>query len=165
MSPSPLSLESLALLTAVGLSVVGAIGAVAARRTIYAAFYLAVVGVGIATFMSILGFTYLGIFHLLIYVGASVSFLAFTVLMVEAEQEPPPRHRLSYALLSAGIAFVLVYPLYLLLPSAVERVTVDLGIFVDTLAARFQYPVVITLIALAAVLIEAVSVARRPSKP
>ncbi len=159
------SLESLALLTAMGLSVVGGIGAVAARRTIYAAFYLAIVGVGIATFMAILGFTYLGLFHLLIYVGASVSFLAFTVLMVEAEQEPPPRHRLSYVLLSVLIATVLVYPLYLFLPPAVERVTVNLGIFVENLASRFEYPVIITLIALAAVLIEAISIARRPSKP
>ncbi len=162
MSPS---LTDLALLTALGFTVAGAIGAVTAKRTIYAAFWLSVVGVGIATFMSILGFTYLGIFHLLIYVGAAVSFLAFTVLMVEAEQEPPPSHSIYKAMLAIAIAIVLIYPVLLTTPRFVERVTIDLRFFVNTLSERFEYPVVITLVALAAVLIEAVAIARRATKP
>ncbi|AEM39731.1 NADH-ubiquinone/plastoquinone oxidoreductase chain 6 [Pyrolobus fumarii 1A] len=160
-----LQLVDLALLTALAFSVVGAIGAVVSRRTIYAAFYLSVVGVGIATFMTILGYTYLGLFHLLIYVGAAVSFLAFTVLMVEVEQEPPPRHSPLLALLAVTIAAVLVYPLFLVTPPHVERMGIDLGVFVNELSERFEYPVVITLIALAAVLIEAIAVARRSSEP
>jgi len=144
--------------------VAGAVGVVAARRTIYAAFWLAVVGVGTAAFMALLGFTYIAIFHLLIYVGASVSFLAFTVLMVEAEQEPPPAHSLPRALLAVAIGVVLVTPMALILPHSLQRVHIDLAYFVNELASRFEYPVVVTLIALAAVLIEAVSVARRSNR-
>ena len=153
-----------ALLTAMGMSVVGALGVVAARRTIYAAFWLAVVGVATAAFMALLGFTYIAVFHLLIYVGASVSFLAFTVLMVEPEQEPPPAHSLGRALLAAAIGLVLATPLALIVPPVVTRITVSLSEFVDMLATRFDYPVIVTLIALAAVLIEAVAVARRSSR-
>ena len=143
---------------------VGALGVIAARRTIYAAFWLAVVGVATAAFMALLGFTYIAVFHLLIYVGASVSFLAFTVLMVEPEQEPPPAHSLGRALLAAAIGLVLSAPLALIVPSVVTRVAVSLSEFVDMLATRFDYPVIVTLIALAAVLIEAVAVARRSSR-
>ncbi len=143
---------------------VGALGVIAARRTIYSAFWLAVVGVATAAFMALLGFTYIAVFHLLIYVGASVSFLAFTVLMVEPEQEPPPAHSLARALLAAAVGAVFAAPLALLMPFGVTRVTVSLGQFVDMLATRFDYPVIVTLIALAAVLIEAVAVARRSSR-
>ena len=55
--------------------------------------------------------------------------------------------------------------MWLATPRLVERVSIDLAYFVNTLSEKFEYPVVITLVALAAVLIEAVAIARRATRP
>lgn len=93
------------------LAVVFGFLAVKSRDSVYAALSLAFVGSSVAGLIALMGFGYLAAFHLVIYVGAAVIFLTFTVLML---REPPAEFReMRLAALVNAVALATI--LYMLL--------------------------------------------------
>ncbi|NPA04714.1 MAG: NADH-quinone oxidoreductase subunit J [Crenarchaeota archaeon] len=144
------------------IAVVSAAGIIAARRTFYSVFWLAGVGLAVAGFMALLGFTYLAAFHLIVYVGAAASFIAFTLLMLgeeaEAGEEAHDPRKLGLAVLLAAILWFPVAHVVLRhppLPGSVEWRSVA-----SMLTERLWLPLLITVVGLSAALVEAITLTR-----
>jgi len=150
---------------ALGLFILGltsTIGLMVARRTFYTVFWLAGIAVVTAGFMALLGFTYLAVFHFVIYVGTAVSFIAFTMLMMGEIKEKERRIDTKILLASLLIAIVLWYPLWLhmkgLKPLTIEISWKKVAYMYST---SFWLASLMVLITLAATLVEVVTLARR----
>jgi len=135
------------------------IAAVKARDSVYAALSLAFVGSSVAGLMALLGFGYLAAFHLMIYVGAAVIFITFTVLML---REPPAEFREIRAL---GLlnALLLGLALYLAANSVTTRETAlyeSLSEAASLIFDKYWFPFLVLVYSLATVIIEAMVIAR-----
>lgn len=133
--------------------------AVKARDSVYAALSLAFVGSSVAGLIALLGFGYLAAFHLMIYVGAAVIFITFTVLML---REPPAEFKEMKipALLNAlllGLAFYLaVSPL----KPEEAKIYESLSEAASLIFGKYWFAFLILVYSLATVVIEAIAVAR-----
>lgn len=81
MFPSEVVYTIYLILTAL-FTVTAALLAIRSREDVYAAISLGLVGLGVAAFMGLLGYGILSVFHILIYVGATVTFVVFSVLLI-----------------------------------------------------------------------------------
>jgi len=152
-------------IVAFGLFVLGlasTIGLMMARRTFYTIFWLAGIAVVTAGFMALLGFTYLAVFHFVIYVGTAVSFIAFTMLMMGEIKEKERRIDMKMLLASLLIAIVLWYPLWIHM-KGVKPLTVEMSWekVAYMYSTNFWLASLMVLITLAATLIEVITLARR----
>ncbi len=140
-------------------AVASAAGIIAARRTFYSVFWLAGVGLAVAGFMALLGFTYLAAFHLIIYVGAAASFIAFTLLMLGEEAEAGgERHDAGKLALAVVLAAILWFPIaHILLRHPPLRVSIDWRGVAGLLTGELWLPLLITIVGLSAALVEAIT--------
>ena len=154
-------LSSFVLTVSVLVVVLGSIGAIISRKAMHMVALLAVTALGAATIIAILGYIYLAAFHVIVYAGAGITLMAI-VLMFLGDIIEKPRVSVEKALLAIILALVVHTPLYMYvstkaptsrpgMPSFEEVVS----IFVD----NWIYTIVI-MITLAAVVIEAVAIAR-----
>lgn len=81
MFPSELVYTVYMVLTAL-FTVTAALLSLMSREDVYAAVSLGFVGLGVAAFMGLLGYGVLSVFHILVYVGATVTFVVFSVLLI-----------------------------------------------------------------------------------
>jgi len=150
---------------ALGLFMLGltsTIGLMMARRTFYTVFWLAGIAVVTAGFMALLGFTYLAVFHFVVYVGTTVSFIAFTMLTIGEIKERERRVDTRILLASLLIAIVLWYPLWIRI-RGVKPLTVEISWekVAYIYSTNFWLASLMVLITLAATLIEVITLARR----
>ena len=161
---SPLSVLDLAsagvAFTAVLLGLLLAIS----RRTFYSTLLLALIGAVTASAMALLGFTYLAALHLALYVGATVTFLLLTMAAIgEDAREVSVRHSGWAVLAAVLLTALLVAPVAAML-SFVEVRPVPpetWSALASTVFTRYWFVVLVTLIAIASILVEVVAVARR----
>ncbi len=165
----PSLMDKAVIIAALALGVASGVGVVAVRKSFYAIVWLAFAGVSVAIVMSVLGFTYLAIFHLLIYVGATIAFLMFVMTAVGEEKEEQ-EHSVGAALVAALTSIALLFPLmsvsktvktyslYSVLGTSDASLWLEASkrIFID-----FWPATLIALIALVAMLVEVVAVARK----
>ncbi len=67
------------------LTVLSGLMIILARNLVYSAVYLSILGVLVATLISLLGLPTLGVIHILVYVGAGVLFIVMTTLLLREE--------------------------------------------------------------------------------
>ncbi|MEM4667197.1 MAG: NADH-quinone oxidoreductase subunit J, partial [Thermofilum sp.] len=79
---SPLSMFEVYVLLAALASLVSAALAVKVKEDFYSAILLGLTGLGVAALIGLLGYTFLAVFHVMVYVGATVTFVVFGVLLV-----------------------------------------------------------------------------------
>ncbi|MCC6002764.1 MAG: NADH-quinone oxidoreductase subunit J [Thermofilum sp.] len=109
-------LSTIYILSAGVIAVAASALAVRVREDFYSAILLGIVGLSIASLITLLGFTYIGIFHALVYVGATVMFVIMGIVFIgrgfasERRMVPP-------AILAAILAF---FSILLLLSSIVS---------------------------------------------
>jgi NADH-quinone oxidoreductase subunit J len=93
----------------------GGLGVVAARKAVHYIAWLVVAALGVAAFLALLGYGYIAVFHVVVYVGTSVTLLAIVVMLLGCSVEPrgwrPGRMLLSVFAAAALEAPLLIYSL------------------------------------------------------
>ncbi len=138
---------------------------VRAKNVFYGAVSLAFLGVSIAALIALEAPTTYGIysvFHILLYVGATVTFLAISLVMFK-DLEIKIVGRSISVLAGVAVALLFLIVIYLSLPqvSIVALKPVNFTTLADDLLATYWFPIVILIIALLTTLIEAIALARR----
>ncbi len=161
MSLSSTMLEELAFLALTGIAIGSAIIAVQARYAVYSAVALGMTGAGVAGLMALLGFGYVAAFHLLVYVGATVTFMAFSVIMLR-EQPGMLKNLVPLAVLSAIMIFAAITVSLSSMGIERQASTVELELMdaAKALVDKYWFPLLLAIVSLATIMIEGISVAR-----
>ena len=149
-----------AFITGVAAIVVGAIGIVVSRKAFYILLGLVVSALGVASILALIGYTYLSAFHVIVYIGTSITLIAIVMMLLGRHIEPQP-WKPEKLLLAIATAFVLQAPvfMYASISSPSFRATIS-----EVSRQMFEcwYCIVLIVVTLATVIIEAIAIARKP---
>jgi len=135
---------------------------VRARDLVYASGSLAILGMMNALMLAVLGYTLVAAFLVVVYVGAAVMFIIISVSMLgggrgeKRDEEKGLFAATSLAAVLAILAYTAGYYKAYTKPAGVAISSVS-----DFLASNYGVVLAIVFIALAATLVEAISIARR----
>jgi NADH-quinone oxidoreductase subunit J len=165
MSLSNGVLEELAFMALSLIALGSGLAAVSTAQSVYAAIALGFTGTAVAGLIALLGFGYVAAFHLLVYVGATVTFMVFSVVMLRQE----PRMLRGLTLASALNAALLGLIFYMVAVStgiggAAPRINIDLGHVSSAFIEQYWFPLLLVVASLATIMIEGIVVARGEKK-
>jgi NADH:ubiquinone oxidoreductase subunit 6 (chain J) len=128
---------------------------------VYAAISLGILGLSIASLIAVFFSPLYGVLHVIIYVGATVTFIVVVGVMLRGAEVP--RASNWKALLASVLSFLFLTGLLITIASKVppQQSSLDLVNITSTILRDYYFPVIILIIALAATLIEAITIARR----
>ena len=138
----------------------GGVGVVAARKAVHFISWLVVSALGVAAVLALLGYGYIAAFHVVVYVGTSVTLLAIVVMLLGCSVEPRSWRpgRLIIAVFAAA-ALQAPLLLYALANPAPRGTGVSLGEAARALLDCWLCTLLMVA-TVATVLIEAVAIAR-----
>ncbi|MEM3870863.1 MAG: NADH-quinone oxidoreductase subunit J, partial [Candidatus Korarchaeum sp.] len=125
----------------------------------YSAFFLSMVGIANALLFSLLGFPIIALFHLIVYVGAAVTFILFSLVMMR--EVPTVEPGLKVAALSSLVLAILVLSRIFLSVSAQPSFYLEYRELTSILVERYWFALIVASFALVTTLIEAITLARR----
>ena len=148
-------------------SIASALYIVRQKVIFYSAVALAFLGISVAVLVALLSPQAYGIysvFHLILYVGATVTFLAITLVLFRGiEVKPQPTTGVVVGFIAAvlvGMATVFITGSYV--PSNFSPPkALDLTALADELLGQYWFPIVILIVGLLTTVIEAIALARR----
>ena len=134
--------------------------AIKVKDSVYAAISLGILGASIAVIISLLGFGYIAIFQLLIYVGATVTFVVFTVLTL-GKVIGTLRNLKGMAIVNAIILGILVFLLSISVKRSanVSKVTSLIEI-ANTIISKYSFALMLIIISLVLLMIEGITLTR-----
>lgn len=150
------------------LSAVAAIGAVSLPNIFHAALSLIVTLLGIAGLFIVLGAEFLAVVQILLYVGAVMTLVIFSIMMTEriADASIPSRNQLSLPALVGCLGFLGILGMVFFSTPWVERIglnfqrvtVMDLG---KSLLTQYVFPFEVISVFLIAALIGAIIIAKK----
>jgi len=140
-------------------AVLFALIAVKTKDSVYAAISLGFVGSSVAGIIALIGFGYLAVFHLIIYVGAAVTFMTFSVLMLK-EKPGTIRGIWPLALLNSILLGVVIFLVVSRVPAGHSEALPGTLEIAEALLAKYWFPMLLITLSLATVIIEGIVVAR-----
>ncbi|AEE94075.1 NADH-ubiquinone/plastoquinone oxidoreductase chain 6 [Acidianus hospitalis W1] len=146
------------------ISISSAIFIVSSKNLFYAAISLAFLGVSIAVLIALISFQYslYSVFHLLLYVGATVVFLSISLVMFKGLEVR--QINIAWAPIVAGVSAVLIFIAVVLSLSEVQLGQVgeiNLQTLSSIILEKYWFPAVVLVVGLLTTLIEAITLARR----
>ncbi len=155
MDPVALSFMAAAFMT-----LVSAVAVIWHKSIVYAAFFLSMLGVGNAILMTLLGYPIIALFHLVVYVGAAVTFILFSVVML---REAPLVELKERYLAFIALALLIIILLYVFRGYMATHTSsyVSYKEITALLVEKYWFALVIAAIALVTTLIEAITLARK----
>lgn len=166
MFPPTSELVQLILFTFFGIMAIAfAIYIVRTKNVFYGAVSLAFLGVSIAALIALeapLAYGIYSVFHILLYVGATVTFLAVSLVMFKDLEVKIPKS--STGILAGGavsVLFLITVYISLSQVTVISLKPINLTILADNILETYWFPLIILIIALLTTLIEAISLARR----
>jgi NADH-quinone oxidoreductase subunit J len=146
------------------ISISSAIFIVSSKNLFYAAISLAFLGVSIAVLIALVSFQYslYSVFHLLLYVGATVVFLSISLVMFKGLEVR--QINIAWAPIVAGVSAVLIFIAVVLSLSGVQLGQVgeiNLQTLSSIILEKYWFPAVVLAVGLLTTLIEAITLARR----
>ncbi|MFP3165266.1 NADH-quinone oxidoreductase subunit J [Acidianus sp.] len=146
------------------ISISSAIFIVSSKNLFYAAISLAFLGVSIAVLIALISFQYslYSVFHLLLYVGATVVFLSISLVMFKGLEVR--QINIAWAPIVAGVSAVLIFIAVVLSLSGVQLGQVgeiNLQTLSSIILEKYWFPAVVLVVGLLTTLIEAITLARR----
>ncbi|MEM2219882.1 MAG: NADH-quinone oxidoreductase subunit J [Candidatus Korarchaeum sp.] len=155
----PMDLNSLIFLISAMLALISSLLVVFHRSIVYSAFFLSMVGIANALLFSLLGFPIIALFHLIVYVGAAVTFILFSLVMMR--EVPTVEPGLKVAALSSLVLAALVLSRIFLSVSAQPSFYLEYRELTSILVERYWFALIVASFALVTTLIEAITLARR----
>lgn len=141
------------------LSIIAAALIVQHKSIVYSAFFLSVLGTGNAILFSLLGFPIIALFHLSVYVGAAVTFILFSVVMLkEAPVVEPPTKAL--AVIAAGLMALIIMKVFSAF-SVEPSFLLNYRDLTALLVTKYWFALIVAALALVTTLIEAITLARK----
>ncbi|MCD6244189.1 MAG: hypothetical protein DRN78_03230 [Thermoproteota archaeon] len=129
------------------------------RSIVYSAFFLSMLGVGNAVLFAMLGFPIIALFHLAVYVGAAVTFILFSVVMLrEAPTVEVPTKLL--AILSSVLLAVIMINIFSVF-NVQPAYTLNYRDLTSLLVDKYWFALIVAALALVTTLIEAITLARK----
>ncbi|AAK40662.1 NADH-quinone oxidoreductase subunit J [Saccharolobus solfataricus] len=138
---------------------------VRAKNVFYGAVSLAFLGLSIAALIALEAPSTYGIysvFHILLYVGATVTFLAISLVMFKDLEVKFGRGALGI-LAGGAVTLLFLIIVFISIPqvSSAEVQPINFQVLANDLIENYWFPLIILVIALLTTLIEAISLARR----
>ena len=131
------------------------------KSIVYASFFLAMLGASNATLFVLLGYPVVSIFHLVVYVGAAVTFILFSVVMMREAPLVEPKARGIAIIAAVEILLVFSVGFWPLLRSEPIGGVISLEDVSDLLLNKYSFALLVAALALATTMIEAITLARR----
>jgi NADH-quinone oxidoreductase subunit J len=142
-------------------SVVSAILVVEHKSLVYAALFLGILGMANATLFTLLGFNFLALFFVSVYIGAAVTFIIFSVSMFE-EAPSVERPVRIVAMLSVGVAAVILVGVFATyFTGGIQTSYISYRELASLLTEKYGFALLIAALTLVTTLIEAITVARK----
>ncbi|MET1129080.1 MAG: NADH-quinone oxidoreductase subunit J [Thermoproteota archaeon] len=169
MSLPPADPADVALVLSAMLVALCSIGAIIARKGMYMIGMLAAAAIGAAGIIATLGYGYIAAFHVVVYAGAGITLMALVLMFlgdVSEDVRHDPLKALAALMAAAAILGPLAYHVITRAPTPSRPVTsFDFREAVAALTRNWPTFIVV-MVTLAAVIIEAVAIARavRPSR-
>lgn len=154
-----LPVEGLIFALSAAIAVVSSILTIEHKSTVYAAFFLGVLGVSNAILISLLGFTIISVFMLAVYVGTVVIFILFSVTLMR-ETESSSRKLEVTALISSTMMLLVIFYTFTFFRMNPPSHTPYMEI-VKCLISEYKFPLVVATLTLATTIIEAIALAVR----
>jgi len=134
------------------------------KSLVYSAFFLGVLGMANAALFALLGFTFIALFHVAVYIGAAVTFILFSITMFE---EAPPLERsvrvvVAFSVLLTFLLLTLIFGLYLGKP--LQPTYISYRELANLLTEKYWFALIVAALTLVTTLIEAITLARREVK-
>jgi len=134
------------------------------KSIVYAAFSLGVLGLANAALFALLGFTFIGLFHVAVYVGAAVTYILFSVTLFEAVPSVGRQLRIV-----VGASVVLTFALLAVvfgsyLAGPVQLTYISYKQLASLLTGKYWFAFVVSALTLVTTLIEAITLARLEAK-
>ncbi|MGY0288387.1 MAG: NADH-quinone oxidoreductase subunit J family protein [Candidatus Methanodesulfokora washburnensis] len=141
------------------LAVIAAVMVVWHRSIVYSAFFLSILGIANAILFAILGFPIISLFHLAVYVGAAVTFILFSLVMMREAPSVEPETKIT-AVISVIMLIILFSELFI---GARGETSFYLNYrdLTSILLERYWFSLLVAALALVTTLIEAITLARR----
>ncbi len=155
-------IEDTIFLFSAALLLISAVLVIELRSHVYAAFFLEMVGLANAVLFALQGLALIAIFQLVVYVGATVTFILFSVLMFKEAKPVKPRFKLLDLLIGAGIAGLLAvgaFSIYKVSPTA-GKPSLDVTL-PEKIVSEYGLALFLVFFTLLTTLIEALVLARR----
>ncbi|MGC8931718.1 MAG: NADH-quinone oxidoreductase subunit J family protein [Candidatus Methanodesulfokora sp.] len=141
------------------LAVIAAVMVVWHKSIVYSAFFLSILGIANAILFAILGFPIISLFHLAVYVGAAVTFILFSLVMMREAPSVEPGTKI--------IAIISIIMLIILFSELLVGARGETSFYLNyrdltsILLEKYWFSLLIAALALVTTLIEAITLARR----
>ncbi len=155
---------TIVFLVLAALSIVSAILVVEHKSLIYAALFLGILGMANAALFVMLGFNFIALFFVSVYVGAAVTFILFSVTMFQEapKVERPVRIIAFVSVVLTGILLVLVF--FFHFTDGIQPTYVSYRDLARLLTEKYGFALIIAALTLVTTLIEGITIARREEK-
>ena len=155
------NLGTIIFLVLAAVSVLSAILVVEHKSLIYSALFLGILGMANAALFVLLGFSFVALFFVAVYIGAAVTFILFSVTMF---QEAPKVERsvriialVSVILTAILLALVFVFRF----TDGIQPVYISYRDLASLLTEKYSFALIIAALTLVTTLIEGITIARR----
>lgn len=129
------------------------------RSIVYSAFFLSIVGIANAMLFSLLGFPIIALFHLVVYVGAAVTFILFSLVIMR--EVPTIEPGVKVLALSSVVLAVIVLLRIFFAVGGQPSFFLEYRQLTSILLEKYWFALIVATLALVTTLIEAITLARR----
>lgn len=154
-----MDIDLLIFLASAVLALASSVLVISHRSIVYSAFFLSIVGIANALLFSLLGFPIIALFHLIVYVGAAVTFILFSLVMMR--EIPTVERELKVLAFSVLILAILVLSRIFLVVEDQPSFYLRYRDLISILVERYWFALIVASLALVTTLIEAITLARR----
>ena len=142
-------------------ALVSALLVVEHKSIVYASFFLALLGTSNAALFVLLGYPIVSIFHLAVYVGAAVTFILFSVVLLKEAPLVEPIARGVAVITALEVLLLFSVGFKPLLESEPVQGIISLKEVSEVLVDKYSFALIIAALALATTMIEGITLARR----
>lgn len=142
-------------------AIISAILVVEHKSLIYSAVFLAILGMANAALFVLLGFIFLALFFISVYIGAAVTFILFSVTMFNEAPKVETSVRIVAIISVVLVAVLLTLGFGLHLSSGNPLSYISYRDLASLLTEKYGFALVIAALTLITTLIEAITIARR----
>lgn len=142
-------------------SVIFAFLVVEQKSLVYSALCLGLLGIVNAGLFALLGYLIIALFHLIVYVGAAVTFILFSVTMFKEVPDVETRMKALTLLMIPLVAIALFYIFRPYSNVAFAPKYFAYGEISSLFVKKYWFPLIVTALTLVTTLIEAITLARR----
>ena len=160
----PIDLGVMVFIALAAVAVLSSLLVVEHKSLVYSAFFLGVLGMANAALFAMLGFTFIALFHVVVYIGAAVIFILFSITMFEETPSVGRPTKIIAAVLALLTFLLLAFIFVQFFGGPLQPVYLDFRELASLLVQKYWFALIVAALTLVTTLIEAITLARREDK-